>query len=626
MFRTLAISAALGLLLALPATAQPAARPGNGVGPGANTTAPSQVRGLAGWTAEPLFTVGEVVAGYQPPGLFDGLGALTLDHRTVRLFANHELSPGRGPAYTLANGTTLRGARVSFFDVNKNNRKLVGAGLAYHTIVDRAGQTVTPGSAFADLNRLCSSALFAAGTYGLVDDVYFTGEETSGGTEFALDARAGVLYAAPWLGRAAWENVTLLDTGDPATVAVLIGDDRAGAPLLLYVGRKNANPNAPAFLDRNGLAMGTLHVWVADSGETTPQQFNGTTASRSGRFAAIAHYDAARAGTPGYDALGFATQSTQNAQATAAGAFRFSRPEDLATNPADGTQAIFASTGRGDLFPADAWGTTYLVDVDFGATITAQITVLYDGDDAGGSAYPFAGPDFGLRSPDNLDWAGNGMAFVQEDRSIDAFGLTSGEEASIWMLDPNALALTRVAQVDRSAVPAGQTDTAPGDIGNWETSGILDVTALFQTRPGETLLVGDVQAHSVRGGVIDAQNLAEGGQLFFLSARSVPPGRQGGVRAPGAGAQAADALALDAPAPNPVRATATVQFSTPEGGPVALRLYDALGREVRTLVDAYAEAGAHTVRLDAAGLASGVYILRMQTPQQSLAREVLVVE
>ena len=74
--------------------------------------------------------------------------------------------------------------------------------------------------------------------------------------------------------------------------------------------------------------------------------------------------------------------------------------------------------------------------------ITAKLDILYDGDDAG--AGQFEGSDFGLRSPDNLDWADDGFIYVQEDRSTSNFGQTSGEEASIWRLDPNSGELLRV--------------------------------------------------------------------------------------------------------------------------------------------------------------------------------------
>jgi hypothetical protein len=96
------------------------------------------------------------------------------------------------------------------------------------------------------------------------------------------------------------------------------------------------------------------------------------------------------------------------------------------------------------------------------------------------------------------------------------FGRESGEEASIWRLDPNSGELIRVAQIDRSAVPEGQTDPEPNDIGNWESSGILDVSDLFGEEPG-SLLIFDIEAHNLEDGVIESEGLVQGGQLAFLS-------------------------------------------------------------------------------------------------------------
>ena len=68
-----------------------------------------------------------------------------------------------------------------------------------------------------------------------------------------------------------------------------------------------------------------------------------------------------------------------------------------------------------------------------------------------------------------------------------------------------------------SDVPEGQTDSKPDDLGNWESSGILDVSSLFGADPGE-LFIFDVQAHSLTDGRIGGgENLVEGGQLAFLA-------------------------------------------------------------------------------------------------------------
>jgi hypothetical protein len=491
----------------------------------------SQVTGLDGWTPMPLFTVGETIDGYTPPGILDGLGAQKIDKNTVRVYANHELGNNAGYAYSLANGLQLTGARVSFFDIDRHTRKICDAGPAYDTVYDRygalvvaAGQINEVGDPLRGFNRFCSSAFYDRNTYGFEDDLYLTGEETTNGSQWALDVRNGAFWACPELGRGAWENVSAVDTGCKDTIGLLMGDDEAAAPLYLWIGRKQKHGG---FLERNGLAKGQLYAWVADNGDWNPQHFNLPGTSRAGHFEPVDARDPAMAGMPGYDAQGYLDDVTLRNAALAMGAFSFSRPEDIHTNPRCGTQAAFASTGRGSLYPADDWGTVYLIDVDFRRckrckkrdlpeSVPATLEIVHSGD-----ALPV--PDAGIRSPDNLVWAHDGFVYVQEDKStqIGVFGGATGREASMWQLDPDTGAFTRVVEVDRSAVvPAGQgvTDPVPGDIGNWETSGVIDVTRLFPRAKGERLLILDVQAHSLTNGVIGGSSkLVQGGQLLLLS-------------------------------------------------------------------------------------------------------------
>jgi serralysin len=495
-----------------------------------DTQQPNQVNGLNGYTIDPVVTIGDTINGYTPIGILDGMGAYELNSNTVRVLANHEVGATAGATYKLANGTQLAGARVSYFDVDKATLTVVDAGLAYNTIINRAGEVVDAASdlEFGGIQRLCSAQYIEAGQFngrGLVDGLFFTGEETNGGSEFVVDPTTKIMYAVPWMGRAAWENVTQLDTGNNTQVALLIGDDRSGAPLLMYVGEKDQRAGA-GLLERNGLANGKLYVWVADNGNVDPSQFKGTGSDRNGRFVEIDYYRPDLKGTNGYDAQGFATQAKQDALAAAVGAFQFSRPEDVATNPFDGTEAVLASTGSSIAGGADLWGTTYKINVDFDGRLSANLKILYSGDDAG--AGKFAGPDFGMRSPDNLDWANDGFIYIQEDRSVSGFGAVSGEEASLWKLNPANGALTRIAKIDRTAVPAGQTDVAPLEVGNWESSGIVDVSKLFGKAAG-SFFIGNTQAHSLRGGAISSGNLVEGGQLFFLSAPASLPQINGGA-------------------------------------------------------------------------------------------------
>jgi hypothetical protein len=505
-----------------------------------------------GWSTTPLLTIGETGAngedvnldafGYRPVGIPDGIGAFQ-SNRNVVLFVSHELSDNAGNTYTLANGTPVIGARISKIKVNKNNRTVTSAGLAYDLIYDRYGNVVTSASQISEglsgnngFSRFCSGYLVEKYYNGFESTIYFTGEETSDGQLAALNVGKQELHVVPMAGRAAWENVTSLENYGSNKVVMLFGDDRSSAPVILYIGEKGTtadgyNPSNAGFLKKNGLANGHIYVWVNDvSGETTPAGFYGTGASRTGKFVRVEHYDPSKAGMSGYDAAGFASQATVDANYDLVGHFEFSRPEDLSANPADKTQVVVASTGNDDLFGGvEKWGVTYLFDLDDASlqsqlalplddinNIPATVTILYDGNDAGGGQ--FAHPDYGLRSPDNLDWADNGYIYIQEDRSYDDFGLTSGIEASVWQMDPADGTLQRILEIDRNAVPYTQIDGSPTDIGNWESSGVLDVTSLFNAAPGETILVIDVEAHSVTGGPIGGSaDLVQGGQILLVS-------------------------------------------------------------------------------------------------------------
>jgi hypothetical protein len=74
---------------------------------------------------------------------------------------------------------------------------------------------------------------------------------------------------------------------------------------------------------------------------------------------------------------------------------------------------------------------------------------------------------------------------------------------------------------------------------------------------------------------------------------------------------AALSFALNEAYPNPFNPSTTISFVVAEQGWVTLRLYDLLGREVSTLASGVLPAGPHRISLNAAGLSSGVYFVRL---------------
>jgi hypothetical protein len=76
--------------------------------------------------------------------------------------------------------------------------------------------------------------------------------------------------------------------------------------------------------------------------------------------------------------------------------------------------------------------------------------------------------------------------------------------------------------------------------------------------------------------------------------------------------------------PNPFRAASTISFRLENPGPAKLVLYDASGRQVRTLLDGFQEAGDHEIRLDGGNLAGGVYFYRLDYPGGRESRRCIV--
>jgi hypothetical protein len=64
--------------------------------------------------------------------------------------------------------------------------------------------------------------------------------------------------------------------------------------------------------------------------------------------------------------------------------------------------------------------------------------------------------------------------------------------------------------------------------------------------------------------------------------------------------------------PNPFNPSTTIEYGIPSSARVSVTVFDVVGREVATLLDERQEAGVHSVRWEAAGAGSGLYLCRVQ--------------
>ncbi len=85
-------------------------------------------------------------------------------------------------------------------------------------------------------------------------------------------------------------------------------------------------------------------------------------------------------------------------------------------------------------------------------------------------------------------------------------------------------------------------------------------------------------------------------------------------------------LALSQNYPNPFNPSTLISYALPEQAHVRLAIYDLTGRRISTLVNEEQSPGEFNVTWDASGLASGVYIYRLEAAGQTLTQSMTLIK
>jgi Bacterial protein of unknown function (DUF839) len=293
------------------------------------------------------------------------------------------------------------------------------------------------------LARFCSGFL-AGSANGFDRRVYLTNEESTGPDTF--DGKGGLsvaifdnqLHTLPKLGRYSKEN-TVVQPGQGTRTVILPTKDGPATldnQLYMYVGTKDRSRKASA-LARNGFDNGKLYVFRSlDPARNSERTF--TSGSVTGEWIEI----------PNAEEF---TDAQLEAASDAAGAMTFVRPEDGAFNRNNPNEFFFDTTGSSS-------------GADEGVNELGRL--------------------YSLRlHPGNPTENRAVMAAKGRDGSIWWFDLVKGPVGAVGV---DASTATRVAQLD----PPGR-DGVPVGPGVWETSGIVDASAMF----GADTWLSDVQAH-----------------------------------------------------------------------------------------------------------------------------------
>jgi len=533
---------------------------------------------MPGVTTTPLLTVGDTLSsGYRFESIPDGIAVRTKGRGRADLYVNHETGKVPFP-YNPANPTAANGendfenAQVSKLSLNQHS-----AGVLHGEIVIASSE---------GYQRFCSNYL-ATAKEGFDREILFTNEESpdyvyrqeaswppvmgspaedEAGLVVALDVKSQRHTPIYGMGRHNHENsVAVPGYGKPVVVS---GDDTfTSGPLtgVFPAGAVPAQSQLYSYIapDTDALMADEGDLWAFVSDTPGVKNYydvlpNSGTDVR-GHFIKVpkdiatglnpdgTELKAADKGYPPPPANG--SWQTDLRSATPVGidgpqwvleywsdinnVFQFVRVEDIAYDkrPGRGNVVYIVDSGRGRTAAQSLDTPNFrstngrvwkmVLDPDDPTKVTS-LTVFVEGDDN-----PVKTPGE-VHQPDNIETTGAGLLLTEDPGSSQQFPFGSADPAAttarLWRV-PFAGAPGVVARVDQAA-DGGPTDVdgrPPGNLGAWESSGIVDASAAFG--PGMFLI--NVQAHTLwiarapgddnnGDGQPDFTYKREGGQLALL--------------------------------------------------------------------------------------------------------------
>jgi hypothetical protein len=193
---------------------------------------------------------------------------------------------------------------------------------------------------------------------------------------------------------------------------------------------------------------------------------------------------------------------------------------------------------------------------------------------------------------------------------ISAFSAQAGDNQVLLNWRTASESNLQTFRVTRSLTPDGIGEVVGAVSAHNSPTGaaytLTDNNAVNGTTYYYKLHVIDVAGHSAYYNV--------GGQAVVASAM------------PRSGAAPVTEFAMAQNYPNPFNSQTTFSFAIPNAERVTLKVYDLLGREVATVIDKDLAANSYTINWSAEGLATGVYMYKMNAGSFSATRKLLFVK
>jgi hypothetical protein len=565
------------ILMALGATAAP----GGNNESGFTTEPPSMLTPvMPGVAVKPLITVGDVLpSGFQFEAIPDGISIRNKGQGRVDLFVNHETSKVPFP-YNTADPNATNGendfanAQVSRLTLNQHSAGVLNGSFV---IASSAGYQRFCSNYLATSTEGFSRDILFTNEEAI--DYVFRQEaswpppigdpaERQIGLVVALDVQTGKHHPIYGMGRHNHENSVPIPGFDD--LVVLSGDDTftsgpltgvtfppgisapAQSQLYSYVAPDTDAlladegdlwafvSDTPGFNDYYDFVPGSSQVVTGNFIKVPKNVATGLNADGSEIRAADLGYplppnnaaswqrDLRSVATLGLDGPQWVLEYWSDINSV----FQFVRVEDIAYDKRPGMENVvyIVDSGRGTAGISQPGRSTNgrvwkMVLDPSDPTVVTSLTVFVEGDDNPVKTLNE------VHQPDNIETSATGLLLTEDPGSSQQFPVGSTDPnattARLWHIPFSGATPQVVVKVDQSADgPVGLTDVdgrAAGNLGAWETSGIVDASAAFG--PGAFLI--DVQAHTLwvdRADGEDNFGLAgpdftykrEGGQLLLI--------------------------------------------------------------------------------------------------------------
>ena len=233
-----------------------------------------------------------------------------------------------------------------------------------------------------------------------------------------------------------------------------------------------------------------------------------------------------------------------------------------------------------------------------------------------------------LRSLDSLS-ASDNLGKIQFEFSVDSSGAIRYGGYALELQDTNPGAVTAAVGLKGASTAADPFDVDEG----YQIEAAIDLVEAL----GYPVGLGDRQLwlglNFFDGDALDVPDNSTATRTWLLAERDQGASLYGYLEPAGGvanedGAGVPGDLALLGNYPNPFAATTTLRYALPQSGTVSVAVYDVLGRRVALVEPGVQPAGPNAVTLDAEGLATGVYLYRVQLDgtQASAAGRLMVLK